>query len=149
MKVQRYCLLRGNGDRLFANATSIGGTFLMVKNCTLRTRWDGDDLRTDSQGTQFPASQTGILWPTVGNRERGALPAGRELSGGPVPGEGPNRGRDAGDEAKPPSWALRTGVGAESDRSLVVEELAEGSNLRQRTPDAPALNGGRGLAERG
>ena len=37
----------------------------MVKNCTLRTLWDGDDLRTGSQGTQFPASQTGILWPTV------------------------------------------------------------------------------------
>ena len=121
----------------------------MVKNCTLRTRWDGDDLRTDSWGTQFPASQTGILWPTVGNRERGALPAGRELLGGPVPGEGPSRGRNIGGDAKPGGGALRTGVGAESDRSRVVEELAEGSNLRQRTPDAPALNGGRGLAERG
>ena len=43
----------------------VGGASLMVKNCTLGTRWDRDDLRTDSQGTQFPASQTGILWPTV------------------------------------------------------------------------------------
>ena len=43
----------------------IGGASLMVKNCTLGTRWDRDDLRTDSQGTQFPASQTSILWPTV------------------------------------------------------------------------------------
>jgi hypothetical protein len=42
-----------------------GGTSLMVKNCTLRTRWGRDDLRTDSQGMQFPASQTGILWATV------------------------------------------------------------------------------------
>ena len=42
-----------------------GGASLMVKNCRLRTRWDKDDLRTDSQGPQFPASQTGILWPTV------------------------------------------------------------------------------------
>jgi hypothetical protein len=37
----------------------------MVKNCTLRTRWVRDDLWTDSQGTQFLASQTGILWPMV------------------------------------------------------------------------------------
>ena len=37
----------------------------MVKNCTVRTRWDTDDLRNDSQGTQFLASQNGILWPTV------------------------------------------------------------------------------------
>jgi hypothetical protein len=37
----------------------------MVKNCTVRTRWDTDDLRNDSQGTQFLASQNGILWQTV------------------------------------------------------------------------------------
>ena len=42
-----------------------GGVSLMVKNCTLRTRWVRDDLWTDSQGTQFLASQTGILWPMV------------------------------------------------------------------------------------
>ena len=36
-----------------------GGVSLMVKNCTLRTRWVRDDLWTDSQGTQFLASQTG------------------------------------------------------------------------------------------
>ena len=43
----------------------VGGVSLMVKNCTLRTRWVRDDLWTDSQGTQFLASQTGILWPMV------------------------------------------------------------------------------------
>ena len=85
----------------------------------------------------------------VGNRERGALPAGRELSGRPVPGEGPSRGRDAGSDAKPGGWALRTGVGTRTDPSRFVEELDEGSDLQQRTPDAPALSGGGGLAERG
>jgi hypothetical protein len=37
----------------------------MVKNCTLRTRWVWNNLRTRTQGTQFPASETGTLWPTV------------------------------------------------------------------------------------
>ena len=39
--------------------SGLGGVSLMVKNCTLRTRWVRDDLWTDSQGTQFLASQTG------------------------------------------------------------------------------------------
>ena len=41
------------------NTMRVGGVSLMVKNCTLRTRWVRDDLWTDSQGTQFLASQTG------------------------------------------------------------------------------------------
>jgi hypothetical protein len=75
--------------------------------------------------------------------------AGRELSGGPVPGEGPSRGRDAGGDAKPGGRALRTGVGTRTDPIRFIEELDEGSDVQQRTPDAPALNGGGGRAERG
>ena len=60
-----------------------------------------------------------------------------------MPGEGPSRGRDAG------GWTLQTGVGTRTNPSRFVEELDEGSDLQQRTPDAPALNGGGSLAERG
>ena len=41
----------------------------MVKNCTLRTRCDRDDLRTDSQRTQFLASQNGI-WACFNKTDR-------------------------------------------------------------------------------
>ena len=65
-------------NRVFGSARRLdvqfGGASLMVKNCTLRTRWDRDDLRTDFQRTQFPASQTGILCPTVVASEVDVVP---------------------------------------------------------------------------
>ena len=62
---------------------------------------------------------------------------------------GKNNCRCTGGDAKPSGWALRTGVGTRTDPSQFVEELDEGSDVQQRTPDAPALNGSGGLAERG
>ena len=115
---------------VFALAWRFHSAWLMAKVLTISDSRVTPAVRCED-GKDFVPSNKWVVFghhfaaiagpgPLVGHRERGALPAGRELSGGPVPGEGPSRGRDAGGDAKPGGWALRTGVGTRTDPSRFV-----------------------------